>query len=90
MVKLFLTLLFGLILLVPAPAQAAEFKLNLTVVRQPEGATVGELWFNDRILWRIRLMSDDAQPAATIGPSQTIVVVPDIDDGLFKLKVYQQ
>jgi len=90
MIRLLCAFLLGLSLLWPVPAHASELKFNITVIRQADGSTVGEVWYNDRVLWRLKLVSDGAQPASAMGPSRTTVVVPDIDNGLFKLKVYNQ
>ena len=90
MTRLLCTFLLGLSLLWPLPAEASDFTFNVAVVRQADGSTVGEIWYNDRVLWRLKLVSDGAQPASAMGPSRTTVVVPDIDNGLFKLKVYNQ
>jgi len=90
MTKLVCGLLIGLILLVPSPAVAGELKLNIAVARQEDGATTGELRYNDRVVWRLKLCSDGAQPVAGQAGGNTTVVVPDIEDGLFLLKVYNQ
>ncbi len=77
-------------LLAPATASAAEFSLSVAVSRQDDGTTTGELWFNDRVVWRLRIASDDAQPVSVPAGSRTTVVVPDVEGGLFLLKVYNQ
>lgn len=71
----------------PNQALAAEFKLNINVVRQDDGATSTELWYNDRVIWRLTLLADGAKPVSTGTSSQTTYVTPDIINGLFLLKV---
>lgn len=90
MAKLAALFVLGILLFSPSSASAADFKVNFTVIRQADGATLGELWYNDQVLWRLRLTGDGAQPASTAAPRRTTVVVPDLDSGLFLLKVYHQ
>lgn len=71
----------------PHQALAAEFKVNINVVRQDDGATSTEFWYNDRVIWRLTLLADGAKPVSTGASSQTTFVTPDIVNGLFLLKV---
>ncbi len=77
-------------LLAPATASAAEFNFNIAVSRLDDGTTTGELWFNDRVVWRLRIASDGAQPVTGPAGSGTTVVVPEVAGGMFLLKVYNQ
>ncbi len=90
MARILSVLLLVFALLAPTTASAAEFKFNIAVSRQDDGATTGELWFNDRVLWRLRIASDGAQPVTGPAGTRTTVVVPDMEGGLFLLKVYNQ
>lgn len=90
MAKTVCAILLVLSLLAPAPASAAEFKFNIAVSRQDDGTTTGELWFGDRVVWRLRLAGDGAAPVSGKGTGNTTVVVPDVENGLFLLKVYNQ
>jgi len=90
MAKLFCALLIGLSLLSPASASAAELKISVALSRADDGAAIGELWYNDRVVWRLRIVSDGAQPVAGRSGGSTTVVVPDMESGMFLLKVYNQ
>ena len=90
MAKYFCGLLIFLALLAPVPASAAGFSMNVAVSRQEDGTTVGELWYNNRVVWRLRIVGEGAEPVAGQAGSGTTVVVPDIESGLFLLKVYNQ
>jgi len=71
----------------PIPALAADFKVNLNVVRQDDGTTSTEFWFNDKVVWRLMVLADGAKPVSAGGASSTTFVTPDIINGLFLLKV---
>lgn len=71
----------------PSPALAADFKVNLNVVRQDDGTTSTEFWYNDKVVWRLTLLADGAKPVSAGGSSSTTFVTPDIINGLFLLKV---
>ncbi len=90
MAKLLCSLLVFIALLAPVPANAAGFSLSVAVSRQDDGMTSGELWYNDRVVWRLRIVGEGAQPVAGQAGGGTTIVVPDIDKGLFLLKVYNQ
>ncbi|MDT8902728.1 hypothetical protein [Anaeroselena agilis] len=77
-------------LLMPAATASAAFSLNVAVGRQDDGTVTGELWFNDRVVWRLRIASDGAQPVSGPAVGNTTVVAPDVEGGLFLLKVYNQ
>lgn len=88
MAKFFCALLLALCLLWPAAASAGEAKVNIAFLRQDDGTTIGELWYNDRVVWRLRLLGDGAQPVTGASGPRTTVVAPDLDNGLFLLKIY--
>ncbi len=90
MARLVCAFLLMLALLAPATASAAEFKFNVAVSRQDDGTTPGELWYNDRVLWRVRLAGDGAQPVSSPAGVNTTVVVPEVEGGMFLLKFYNQ
>jgi hypothetical protein len=90
MARFVCAVLLLLALLAPATASAAEFSFNIAVSRQDDGTTTGELWYNDRVVWRIKLASDDAQPVSGPSASGTMVVAPEVESGMFLLKVYNQ
>lgn len=74
----------------PVPANAAGFSVNIAVSRQDDGTTTGEIWYNDRVVWRLRLASDGVRPVSGQTGADMTVVVPDIENGLFLLKVYNK
>ncbi|HWR09855.1 hypothetical protein [Sporomusa sp.] len=86
--KLIVTLLLSMIInLYPSSALAAEFSFNINIARQ-DGATCGELWLNDRLVWRLALLSDGAKPVSGgFNGANTTLVIPDIVNGMFVVKV---
>lgn len=74
------------------PVQAAEsnFKLNLSFVRQNDGTTSGELWYNDHVIWRLTLLADGAGMVAGRTEQHTTFVAPDFGKGFFLLRIYNQ
>lgn len=80
-------LLSILIMLYPSSVLAADINFNLAIVRQ-EGATCGELWFNNTLVWRLAILSDGAKPVSGNGNSaNTTLLIPDIVNGMFVVKV---
>ncbi|MDF2568868.1 MAG: hypothetical protein K0R55_472 [Sporomusa sp.] len=80
-------LLSMMIVLYPSSALAADFSFNVNVMRQ-DGATCGELWFNDKLVWRLALLSDGAKPVSSgFNGTNTTLVIPDIVNGMFVVKV---
>ncbi|MDU2065195.1 MAG: hypothetical protein E6713_10190 [Sporomusaceae bacterium] len=88
----FLLILFSLTLFVSQPSvvQAAEngFKVNFSFVRQNDGTTLGEVWYNDQIFWRLVCLSDGVKTAVGQAESHTTYIVPDINKGFFYLTLY--
>jgi hypothetical protein len=76
------------LLLLPVPAQAASF--NMSFSRQNDGTTIGEFWYNDKIVWRLKICSDGARPVTGQHSPATTVVVPDVVNGLFLFKIGSQ
>ncbi|SDF85645.1 hypothetical protein [Sporolituus thermophilus] len=86
--RLLCLLLCLLILLVwPGVASAADFKINISISRQDDGTTCGELLVNDRVVWRIAVLADGAKPATSGGASATTWIAPDIVNGMFVIKI---
>ena len=71
----------------PNPALAAEFTLNISLMRQEDGTTCGEVWYNKKVIWRLVFLSDGAKPVSGSYQATTILIAPDIIDGLFLIKV---
>jgi hypothetical protein len=90
MARFFCILLISITLLWPAAASAGEARVGINFLRQDDGTTVGELWFGDRVVWRLKVLGDGAQPVAGGSGPRTTVIAPDLDEGLFRLKVYNQ
>ncbi len=75
------------ILVYPACALAADFSFNINIMRQ-DGATCGELWLNDKLVWRLAMLSDGAQPVSGgFSGANTTLVIPDIVHGMFVVKI---
>lgn len=87
MCRLIFALVVAVLVLWPNPAFAADFKVNINVIRQDDGVTSTELWYNDRVLWRLTILSDGTKPVTAGSSSKTIFLTPDIVNGLFLLKV---
>lgn len=85
--KLLIALMFGVIIFYPSSALAADINFNINIMRQ-DGATCGELWFNDKLVWRLALLSDGAKPVTGgFAGANTTLVIPDIVHGMFVVKV---
>ena len=82
--------LVGLSLLYAGPAEAGDSRFNISIVRRDDGTTLGELWYNEKIIWRIRVSSDGAEPVTGQTGAGTTVIVPDISGGQFLLKMRNQ
>lgn len=80
-------LLAMLIMFYPAGGLAADLNFNISIVRQ-DGATCGEIWFDNALVWRLMLLSDGAKPVVrnTNSPNTTLVI-PDIVNGMFVVKM---
>lgn len=79
-------LLALLVLCLPASAAAAPFKLGIAFTMPESGVVCTELTYNDEVLWKVQLLADGAKPVTT-GGGHTMILVPDITNGLFTLKV---
>ncbi|MDR3590113.1 MAG: hypothetical protein P4N41_10705 [Negativicutes bacterium] len=90
MAKFLCGILVGLSLLWPGTVQAADIKYSLSVTRQADGTIFGEVFRNDQVLWRLKVCGDGAEPVAGTGSASTTVIVPDIVNGLFLLKLHNQ
>jgi hypothetical protein len=92
LIAAFLLILLSSLLFCTTPAQAAEldFKLNVSFARQNDGTTSGELWYNDHVIWRLTLLADDAGMVTSQTEKNTTFVAPDISNGFFLLKIYNQ
>jgi hypothetical protein len=88
----FLLVLLSSILFNTLPVQAAEqeFKLNVSFVRQNDGTTSGELWYNDHVIWRVTLLADGAGMVTGQTERNTTFIAPDMSNGFFLLKIYNQ
>lgn len=80
-------LLITVILAAPATAFAAGFNMNISISRMEDGTTCGEFWFNNRVLWRLQVLTDGARPVTSGKSVNTTLVTPDIVNGLFLIKL---
>lgn len=74
----------------PATASAANFDIHINVTREADGIANGEVWYNGNILWRVMLLPDGASPALVMPGGKTTIIVPEINSGMFLLKVYNR
>lgn len=82
-----IALILAIVFACPVPVSAADFNINVNIMRQEDGTTCGELWLNDKVLWRLTILTDGAKPTATGGYANTTLVTPDIVNGMFVIKV---
>ncbi|WP_425059779.1 hypothetical protein SCACP_03880 [Sporomusa carbonis] len=79
--------LLTVLMLYPSQALAADFSFNINIVRQ-DGSTCGELWFNDKLVWRLAVLPDGAKPVSGgVRGANTTLIIPDIVNGMFVVKV---
>jgi len=71
----------------PHKALAAGFTLNIQVMRHDDGTTCSELWYNDKVVWRLALLADGAKPVSGAYNATTTLIAPDIINGLFLIKI---
>lgn len=88
MCRLLLLVWIAIIFAGAPAAQAADLKMNITIIRQDDGSAWGELWYNDTMVWRLAFLADGAKPAVTGNVPATTFVMPDIVNGFFLLKVH--
>lgn len=70
----------------PATAFAGNFNMNISVSRMEDGTTCGELWFNNKVFWRLQVLADGARPVSSSKSVNTTLITPDIINGLFLIK----
>lgn len=82
-----LALIFAIVTLFPAPALAADFSIHVGITRQEDGTTCGELWLNDKVIWRLAILNGGAKPVTTGETADMTLITPDIVNGMFVIKV---
>ncbi len=85
--KIICILLTLFVLVYPKQVLAAEFTMNIHVIRQEDGTTSSELCYNDRVIWRLVLLPDGAKTVSGSYNTMTTFIVPDVIDGLFLIKL---
>ncbi|AIF50096.1 hypothetical protein [Pelosinus sp. UFO1] len=81
-------ILFAMVMLIwPNVVLAAEYMLNINVIKQEDGTTCTELWYDNKMVWRIAVLADGAKPVSGFYNTKTTYIAPDIRDGLFMIKV---
>lgn len=76
------------VLVWPKTVLAAEFTLNIQVTRQEDGTTCSELWYNDKVVWRLMLLADGAKPVSGSSNATTTLIAPDIINGSLLVKIH--
>lgn len=61
--------------------------LHIQVMHQDDGTTRGELWYNDKIIWRVALLADGVRAVSGSNSTETTLITPDIINGLFLIRV---
>ena len=87
MCKVICILLMVLTLGWPNQVSAAEFSLNVNILRQDDGTTCGELWYNQKVVWRLVFLADGVKPVSGSYHTSTTLIAPDIINGLFLIKI---
>lgn len=87
MCKVMLILFVILGLTGPVQGLASGFTLSVQFMRQDDGMTCSELWYNDKVIWRLALLTDGAKPVSGSHTTATTLVAPDIINGMFLIKI---
>ncbi|CUH97737.1 putative secreted protein [Propionispora sp. 2/2-37] len=82
-----LLVLLVLFILLPGHALAAGLNFNINFARTEDGIAYSELWYDGNLIWRIAFLSDGARPVTNQGVPDSIMVMPDMEDGMFKFKI---
>lgn len=80
-------LMLMLLLAFPGQAMAAGFNFDIHLSRTEDGTAYTEILYNNRVLWKISLLTDGARPAASMGEGDGIIIAPDLDNGMFVLRI---
>ncbi len=78
-----------MLLAFPGQAMAAGFNFDIHLSRTEDGTAYTEILYNNRVLWKISLLTDGARPAASIGEDDGIIIAPDLENGMFVLRICQ-
>jgi len=71
----------------PSSVLAAGFTMNIQFMCQDDGTACSELWYNDKVVWRLALLADGAKPVSGSYNKSTTIIAPDVINGLFVIKV---
>ena len=85
----FSVLAFVALLNINETAFASDWLVNFQLSRENDGSFSGEMWYNNDMIWRLRIQADGAIPASSGDDPRVTVLVPDIVNGLFVLKVHR-
>jgi hypothetical protein len=67
--------------------EAADCRLNIQIARPDDGVICGELWYNSQLVWRLAVLNDGSRPVGGMYDARTILITPDIDQGMFFLRI---
>ena len=65
----------------------AAFQMDFRVAKQFDGVLSGEFWYDNKMLWRVNLVPDGAQPVTCATAGKGISIFPDVKNGFMLLKV---
>lgn len=83
-------LLICLLLLVQtATVSASPYKIGITLTHPDDGVFCSELVYDDQVIWRLQFLADGTKSVSG-GGSRTTIVVPEIVNGFFLLKINPQ
>lgn len=71
----------------PVTAWAADFNFHVQFGRADDGNVSGEVFFNNKLVWRLRLLTDGARPVSSGRDDRTTFLSPHIAHGLLLIKI---
>lgn len=81
--------IFVLVLSAHTLVMAAGWQVNFRLSHENGGSLSGEVWYNNDMIWRLKIQSDGALPVTSGSDPRVTVLTPDIVNGLFVLKVHR-
>jgi len=79
--------IIGGLFFVNKQVEAADCRVNIQIASQDAGMICGELWYDNQLIWRLAVLTDGSRPAGGTHDTRTILITPDIDQGMFFLRV---
>lgn len=78
-----------MLLAVPTPVSAGEWQLNFRFYHVPGSWFSSEMWYNNAMVWRLKIQTDGALPVSSSGDNaKGMVLIPALVNGMFVVKVH--